>query len=89
MKARGDLHRAIALPYDLFRFAQVRYICKDVYGGTDYLPDNVLRYSQDEEKVVRVLERPESREVLGIGESAAAHAQPGHTMQMLTAPVTD
>lgn len=50
--------------------AAIRFICKDVYGGTDYLPDHILRYSQDDQKVVRVLEKAESREVLGIGEWA-------------------
>lgn len=48
--------------------AQVEFICKDVYGGTDYLPDNVLQYSRDDQKVVRVLEAAEEQKVLGIGE---------------------
>lgn len=46
--------------------AQIRHICKDVYGGTDYLPAEILDYSQDDRKVVRVLETAERRDVLGV-----------------------
>lgn len=54
--------------------AQIRHICKDVYGGTDYLPAEILGYSQDNRKVVRVLETVERRDVLGVGELSAAAA---------------
>ena len=50
--------------------AHIQFICKDVYGGSDYLPDNLLQYSRDDQKVVRVLEASEGRDVLGIGEPA-------------------
>ena len=59
------------VPYDhAAHHAQIQYICKDVYGGSDYLPDNLLQYSQDNQKVVRVLEAADDRDVLGIGEPA-------------------
>jgi hypothetical protein len=59
--------------------AQIAFICKDVYGGSDYLPDNLLQYSRDDQKVVRVLEAAEGQDVLGIGKLCQASANKNKT----------
>ena len=55
-------------------FEQLRFICRDVYGGHDYLPNQALRYSRDSEKAVLALESAAAALLLGIGE-LASHAR--------------
>ncbi len=52
--------------YNSRHFEQIKYICKDVYGGHDYLPDQVENYSRASDKAVLVLEGGAGT-VLGIG----------------------
>ncbi len=48
---------------------QIQFICRDVYGGHDYLPAQLLKYSMDSEKAVVMLEDPQQQEgnLLGVG----------------------